>query len=78
MLECRIMSDRREALERAIKAAGGIAKLAEPLGITAQAVSQWDEVPPLRVLAVEMVSGVSRSELRPDLYPPEIESRVRA
>lgn len=65
------MSDAREALKRAIKAAGGLAGLAGPLGITEQAVSQWDEVPPLRVLAVERVSGVSRSELRPDLYPAE-------
>lgn len=71
MLEFSIMSDRKEALERAIKAVGGLAGLATPLGITAQAISQWDEVPPLRVLAVERVSGIPRHELRPDLYPPE-------
>ena len=65
------MSDRNEALKRAIANAGGLAGLAGPLGISEQAVSQWDEVPPLRVLAVERVSGVPRSELRPDLYPAE-------
>ena len=65
------MSDRKEALSRAIEAAGGLKKLADSLRITAQAVSQWDEVPPLRVLAVEHVSGVPRHELRPDLYPRE-------
>jgi DNA-binding transcriptional regulator YdaS (Cro superfamily) len=65
------MNDRKDALERAIKAAGGLAALAEPLGITAQAISQWDEVPPLRVLAVERATGVPRTELRPDLYPTE-------
>lgn len=58
-----------EALERAIIGAGGLVKLAESLGISKQAVSQWDKVPPLRVLAVEQASGISRHELRPDLYP---------
>lgn len=65
------MTDRSEALKRAIDAVGGPAKLAAPLGITVQAISQWDEVPPLRVIAVERASGVSRHELRPDLYPRE-------
>lgn len=70
------MSDKSEALRCAIKAAGGLAGLAKPLGISEQAVSQWDEVPPLRVLAVEQITGVSRSVLRPDLYPPEpVEAR---
>jgi DNA-binding transcriptional regulator YdaS (Cro superfamily) len=69
MLEFDPMSERTEALRRAIEAVGGLSGLAKPLGITEQAVSQWDEVPPLRVLAVEQVSGVSRHELRPDLYP---------
>lgn len=76
MLEFPAMSDKNEALLRAIEAAGGLAKLAEPLGITAQAVSQWDEVPPLRVLAVEKLTGISRSDLRPDLYPADTEARV--
>jgi len=71
MLELGMMIDRKEALERAIKAVGGLAGLAAPLGISMQAISQWDEVPPLRVLAVERVSGVSRHDLRPDLYPLE-------
>ena len=66
------MTSRTDALKRAIKAAGGLAGLAKPLGITEQAVSQWDEVPPLRVLAVEQASGVPRHELRPDIYPAPV------
>ena len=63
-------------LDRAITAAGGLTRLAASLNITKQAVAQWDEVPPLRVLEVERLSGVSRSELRPDLYPVEEGARA--
>lgn len=70
------MDDKSEALKRAVKNAGGQATFARLIGVTAQAVSQWDEVPPLRVLAVERVSGVSRHDLRPDLYPVEAEARA--
>jgi DNA-binding transcriptional regulator YdaS (Cro superfamily) len=76
MLEVRIMFDKKDALKRAVENVGGQAKFARAIGVTAQAVSQWDEVPPLRVLAVERVSGVSRHELRPDLYPLEAEVRA--
>jgi DNA-binding transcriptional regulator YdaS (Cro superfamily) len=62
------MANRDAALTRAIKEAGNSAKLAAGIGISPQALSQWDKVPPLRVLAVERISGVSREELRPDLY----------
>jgi DNA-binding transcriptional regulator YdaS (Cro superfamily) len=65
------MDSKRRALERAKRALGGGAKLAEALSISRAAVSQWDEVPPLRVIAVERASGVSRRELRPDLYPSD-------
>lgn len=78
MLELLTMSDTKaEALKRAVGNVGGQAKFARLVGVTAQAVSQWDEVPPLRVLTVERVSGVSRHELRPDLYPRDVE-RARA
>ena len=65
-----------EALRRAIRLAGGTTALAARLReidapCTQQAISQWRQVPPLRVLAVERITGVSRTELRPDLYPSE-------
>lgn len=70
MLDISTMSDDKTPLKRAIEAAGGPAALGKEVGVSAQAVCQWDEVPPLRVLAVERASGISRHELRPDLYPP--------
>lgn len=59
------------ALERAIEAVGTAAKLAQKVGVTAMAVSNWKVrgIPAERVLAIEKVSGVKRHELRPDLYP---------
>lgn len=45
--------------------------LAQQLGITAQAISQWTRVPVERVLDVERLTGVPRHELRPDIYPPQ-------
>ena len=50
--------------------------MAKALGnVSSQAVSQWKRVPADRVLEVERISGVSRHDLRPDLYPREDETR---
>jgi DNA-binding transcriptional regulator YdaS (Cro superfamily) len=48
--------------------AGTISALAGHLGISRGAICQWDKVPAERVIAVEAVTGVSRAELRPDLF----------
>lgn len=53
--------------------------LAANLGITPGALSQWAQVPPERALDVERITGISRHELRPDVYgKPEHASRRRA
>lgn len=44
--------------------------MAKLLGISRQAIGQWKAVPAERVLALESISGISRYELRPDLYGP--------
>ena len=64
---------RKSPLQRAIQKIGSQAALARALGIKIQAVHQWIEVPPLRVLDVERVTGIPRHELRPDIYPAERE-----
>src|SRR5258708_24806059 len=63
---------RDAGLEQAIKAAGGVASLARAIGIAQPSVSSWSRIPAEPVLAVEALTRVQRSELRPDLYgPPE-------
>jgi TorA maturation chaperone TorD len=59
---------RDAGLNRAIDAAGGIAQLARKIGIAQPSVSNWSRVPAERVIAVEAATGVSRKQLRPDLY----------
>jgi TorA maturation chaperone TorD/DNA-binding transcriptional regulator YdaS (Cro superfamily) len=55
-------------LARAIEKAGGVAELARKIGIAQPSVSNWNRVPAQRVIAVEAATGVSRRQLRPDLY----------
>lgn len=59
-----------EALERAKQAIGGATALSRAMNsiVTPQAVSQWKKVPGDRVLEVERITGVSRHELRPDIF----------
>jgi DNA-binding transcriptional regulator YdaS (Cro superfamily) len=70
------------ALQKAINLVGGQVALAAKLGIRQNAVSNWihktKRIPAERVLAIEAITGVSRHDLRPDLYPRERRSVARA
>lgn len=60
-----------EPLREYLKAERGRAsRLAEALKVFPSTISQWTEVPPHHVLAVEGFTGISRHILRPDLYGP--------
>jgi len=59
---------RDAGLCHAIDAAGGVAQLARKIGVAQPSVSNWSRVPTQRVIAVEAATGVSRQQLRPDLY----------
>ncbi len=53
-----------------------LAEIARQCNITRSAVSQWDQVPAKHVLTVESVTGISRHDLRPDIYGPSASAQV--
>lgn len=42
--------------------------LAATLGVSPSAISMWTNVPSGRVLEIERLTGVSRHDLRPDIF----------
>lgn len=71
---------RDPVIERAAAKVGGVIRLAARLNISRSAVAQWKRVPAERVLDVESITGVSRYDLRPDIYghaPPPPPSFIR-
>ncbi|MGO4738614.1 transcriptional regulator [Bosea sp. 2KB_26] len=64
------------ALKRAIEAADGPVALSRALGISSQAIPQWKRVPAARVLQVESITGVSRHDLRPDIFGAKPDDRA--
>ena len=61
---------RDAALTSALERANGPSALARQLGITPTAVIQWGRVPAARVIEVERFTGISRHDLRPDIFGP--------
>ena len=62
------MKQKSEALLRAIEAAGSSSKLADALGTSRQAVSNWHDIPLARVYEVERITKIPHTELRPDFF----------
>lgn len=50
-----------------------LSKLADHLGISRMAVSQWPIVPAGRFIVVAAWLGIEPRDLRPDLYPSKTE-----
>ncbi|HDS1579965.1 TPA: helix-turn-helix domain-containing protein [Stenotrophomonas maltophilia] len=62
------------ALDRAVQSAGSQQALAQLLGIKPPSVSGWYDrrrVPAERCIAIERATGVSRHQLRPDVFGPD-------
>jgi DNA-binding transcriptional regulator YdaS (Cro superfamily) len=55
---------------QAAEKAGGVVALARELGIKHTALYSWQRVPAERVLEIERISGISRHDIRPDVFGP--------
>lgn len=64
------MANKDPILLRAIDAVGTAGELAEKIGVSPQALSQWRRIPVGRVLDIERITGISRHDLRPDIFGP--------
>ncbi|MEZ0495160.1 transcriptional regulator [Sphingomonas sp. IW22] len=62
-------------LARAVRTSGSQSAFARLIGVSQPAVHLWLKegriLPAEHVLTVESATGVSRHDLRPDIYPPE-------
>jgi pyruvate kinase len=60
--------ERDQYLDRCLQMRGATKRLAEGLGISTAAISQWPRVPKDRVEDAAKILGVKPEDLRPDLY----------
>lgn len=61
-------AERDPILEQALNTRMAVTQIAETIGISRAAVSQWRRVPEKHVAAVAKITGISKRRLRPDLY----------
>jgi len=64
-------AERDPIINEAIAMTKGPTALARAVGINLSSLYSWKRVPEARVPAVEAATGIPRSRLRPDLYPPD-------
>lgn len=64
-----------KVIKQLINQAGGQSALARAIGVTQSHVWAWlnrnKRVPAAHVLKIEKIFGISRHDLRPDIYPTE-------
>ncbi|WDS36210.1 YdaS family helix-turn-helix protein [Pseudoxanthomonas sp.] len=62
-----------DAIKRAIESVGNASELARRLGVVPMTITQWKrrkQIPAERCLEVEAITGISRHDLRPDVFGP--------
>ena len=69
---------RDQVMQKVIEASVSVTWLAHQLSLTVPAVSKWRRVPAEHVLKVEELTGVSRHDMRPDIFGPHPRPRQRA
>lgn len=65
------MKNNPSPITDAIRVVGNASRLAEKMGISHVAVAKWvkrGKPPAARCLSIEKITGVSRHDLRPDIY----------
>lgn len=65
------MTTQSSALDQAIAAAGGVARLAATIGVHHSQIVRWrrsGRVPAGRLAGLEAATGIPRASLRPDLF----------
>jgi len=68
------MNNQTNALKKAISIAGDQTKLSKAINSSQQNISYWlktGKVAADKVIPIEKATGVSRYELRPDIFPKE-------
>lgn len=58
----------KRTVRLAVARLGSQTELGRRLGISRQAIDQWDTIPARHCLTLEEITGVSRHEMRPDIY----------
>jgi transposase-like protein len=67
--ELNAAAELKAAMLKAFKATGlSKARIAHALGIQPQALTKWKKIPENRVRTIRELSGLSKHEIRPDLY----------
>ena len=59
-----------DIVTQAAEKVGGVVALSRELGIKHTAMYSWNRVPAERVLDIERITGISRHDLRPDIFGP--------
>jgi len=65
------MKQRDPILLHVFAAFGSAANLARFLGVSRAAICHWQRVPFRHLTVIEEVTGITREQMRPDIYGPK-------